>query len=127
MCTLNLLRFQLPLAMLAGLLLLTSAYWGNVHSDLFIEPGKQFVLGGNQRGAIKVAARNVGKAAVDVKERTAAGPLFSKATLKPGQRATLQFAAGSAAVLVNATDTKANLDLRITGEAGLNMSSENKL
>lgn len=127
MLTLNALRFQSPLALLTSLLLLTSACWGNVHSDLFIEPGQQFVLGGNQRGAFKVAARNVGKVAVEVKERPANGALFSKANLKPGQQATLRFAAGSAAVLVNATGTKANLDLRITGEAGLTMSSENKL
>ena len=127
MRVLNAFRFQSPLASLTSLLLLTSACWGNVHSDLFIEPGQQFVLGGNQRGAFKVAARNVGKVAVEVKERPTNGTPFSKATLKPGQQATLRFAAGSAAVLVNATDTKANLDLRITGEAGLNMSSENKL
>lgn len=112
------------LAVMVGLLALTSACWGSVHSDLFIEPGKQFVLGGNQRGAFKVAARNVGKAAVEVKERPTNGALLSKATLKPGQQATLRFAAGSAAVLVNPTATKANLSLRIVGESGLNMSSE---
>ena len=109
----------------AGLLSLTSAYRGNVHSDLYIEPGKQFVLGGGQRGAFKVAARNVGKVSVEVKERPASGALQSKATLKPGQSATLRFAAGSAAVLVNTTSTQANLDLSITGEPGLNMSTEN--
>lgn len=127
MRVLNALRFQSPLTSLTGLLLLTSACWGNVHSDLFIEPGQQFVLGGNQRGAFKVAARNVGKVAVEVKERPADGAPFSKVSLKPGQQATLRFAAGSAAVLVNSTATKANLNLRITGEANLNMSSENKL
>ncbi|UOG76673.1 hypothetical protein MTX78_08725 [Hymenobacter tibetensis] len=74
--------YQSPLAVLVGWLSLTSACWGSVHSDLFIEPGKQFVLGGNQRGAFKVAARNVGKAAVEVKERPASGALLSKGTLK---------------------------------------------
>lgn len=117
-------RRQSPLALFAGLLLLATACWGNIHSDLFIEPGKQFVLGGEQRGAFKVAARNVGKVAVEINERPAGGTLTRKANLKPGQQATLRFAAGSAAVLVNPTGTKANLDLYITGESGLSMTTE---
>ncbi|WP_375433633.1 hypothetical protein [uncultured Hymenobacter sp.] len=115
---------QSPLALFAGLLLLATACWGNVHSNLFIEPGKQFVLGGEQRRAFKIAARNVGKVPVELKERPANGALVGKATLKPGQQATLRFAAGSAAVLVNTTSTKANLDVYITGESGLRMSTE---
>jgi hypothetical protein len=106
------------------LLLLATACWADVHSDLYIEPGKQFVLGGNQRGAFKVAAHNVGKVAVEVKERPANGAVFSKATLNPGQRAILRFAAGSAAVLVNTTTIQANLDLHITGAGGLDMRNQ---
>ena len=111
------------LALLGGLLLLIAAGWGGVHSDLFIEPGQQFVLGGGQRGAFKVAAHNVGKVTVEVQEQTANGTITNKGTLKPKQKTMLRFAAGSAAVLRNAGTGKANLALHITGESGLNMST----
>lgn len=125
MCTSGVLRRQALVVFLAGLLLLAGVSWGGVYSDLFIEPGQQFVLGGGQRGVFQVAARNVGEAAVQVQERTADGTSISKGTLQPKQKNTLRFAAGSAAVLRNATSTKANLNLRITSAAGLNMSTEN--
>ena len=39
---------------------------GTIHSNLFIEPDKQFILGGDQRGAFKVAAKNVGTVPVAI-------------------------------------------------------------
>jgi hypothetical protein len=125
MRTSGVVRFQVPMAFLASLLLLTGASRGNVYSDLFIEPGQQFVLGGGQPGVFQVAARNVGQAAVEVRERAADGTITNKGTLQPKRKTTLRFAAGSAAVLCNTTSTKANLNLRITGPTGLNMSTEN--
>ncbi|MBO0356536.1 hypothetical protein J0X19_01135 [Hymenobacter sp. BT186] len=125
MRTSGVVRFQASVAFLAGLLLLTGASRGTVYSDLFIEPGQQFVLGGGQPGIFQVAARNVGQAAVEVRERAADGTVTNKGTLLPKQKTTLRFAAGSAAVLRNTTSTKANLNLRITGPTGLNMSTEN--
>ncbi|MBD2766713.1 hypothetical protein IC235_02265 [Hymenobacter sp. BT664] len=91
---------------------------GHLHSDLSIEPGKQFLLGGGQRGAFKVVAKNKGKVAVEIKERPRAGGIFGKATLQPGQRGVIRFAAGSTAVLLNSSSTLANLDLTVTGDTG---------
>ncbi|MCC2545293.1 hypothetical protein LJY25_02460 [Hymenobacter sp. BT175] len=105
------------LAVATALALLTAtAGWASIRSNLFIEPRKQFVLGGKQPGAFKVAAHNVGKVAVEFRERPKGGGIFGKATLAPGQQATLRFAAGSAAVVLNPSAETANLQLRITGD-----------
>lgn len=97
---------------------------GTIHSNLFIEPGKQFILGGDQLGAFKVAAKNVGPVPVEIRERPKGGGTFGKATLQPGQSGVLKFAAGSTAVLLNPSATKANLDLTITGDTKLGMTYE---
>ena len=97
---------------------------GTIHSNLFIEPGKQFILGGDQHGAFKVAAKNVGSVPVEIRERPLGGGTFGKATLAPGQSGVLKFAAGSTAVLLNPSGTKANLDLIITGDTKLVMTYE---
>ncbi|WP_310395806.1 DoxX family protein [Hymenobacter sp.] len=97
---------------------------GDVHSVLFIEPGKQFILGGGQRGAFRVVAKNIGTVPVEIRERPQGGGTFGKATLAPGQSGVLKFAAGSTAVLLNPSRVQANLDLIITGGRNLAMTYE---
>ena len=123
--------FPLPAAVRApflafGMLLLLPllAFAGTIYSNLFIEPGKQFILGGDQRGAFKVVAKNVGTVPVEIRERPLGGGTFGKATLAPGRSGVLKFAAGSTAVLLNPSGTKANLDLTITGDTKLGMTYE---
>ena len=89
---------------------------GNLQSDLFIEPSKQFVLGGGQPGEFKVVAKNVGPVPVEFRERPKGGGIFGKGTLAPGQRAVLRFAAGSTAVLLNSSPKQAHLYLTVTGD-----------
>ncbi|TGE29109.1 hypothetical protein [Hymenobacter metallicola] len=116
-----------PLPVLVLLLALSSAFslcWASLNSDLFIQPGKQFVLGGGQPGAFRVAARNVGKVAVEFKERPRGGGIFGRATLQPGQAATLRYMAGSTAVLLNGSAQTANVKLRVTGDTNLRMNYE---
>ncbi|UOQ76781.1 hypothetical protein MUN84_20095 [Hymenobacter sp. 5516J-16] len=72
---------------LAAVCALATSCWANLTSDLFIEAGKQFVLGGGQPGAFKVEARNVGKVPIEIKERPRGGGIFTKTTLAPGARA----------------------------------------
>ena len=112
------------LACLLTLLLPLLTIAGTIHSNLFIEPGKQFILGGDQRGAFKVAAKNVGSVPVEIRERPKGGGIFGKVTLAPGQSGVLKFAAGSTAVLLNPSVTKANLVLTITGDTKLGMTYE---
>ena len=108
------LAFGLPLLALAG----------TIHSNLFIEPGKQFILGGDQRGAFKVVGKNIGTVPVEIRERPKGGGTFGKVTLVPGQSGVLKFAAGSTAVLLNPSAVQANLDLTITGDTKLGMTYE---
>ena len=114
------LRFCVLAILLLPLLVLA----GTIHSNLLIEPGKQFILGGDQRGAFKVAARNVGTVPVEIRERPKGGGTFGKVTLAPGQSGVLKFAAGSTAVLLNPSRQPANLDLTITGDTRLGMTYE---
>ncbi|QIL77762.1 DoxX family protein [Hymenobacter sp. HDW8] len=97
---------------------------GSLKSDLLIEPGKQFALGGGQPGAFRVVARNTGTVSVEIKERPLGGGIFGKATLAPGQRAILRFLPGSTALLLNPSDKKARLDLHVTGDTNLSMGYE---
>ena len=113
-------RFWVLVILLLPLLALA----GTIHSNLFIEPGKQFILGGDQLGAFKVAAKNVGLVPVEIRERPKGGGTFGKVTIQPGQLGVLKFAAGSTAVLLNPSATKANLDLTITGDTKLGMTYE---
>ena len=109
---------------LAILLLPLLALAGTIHSNLSIEPGKQFILGGDQRGAFKVAGKNIGTVPVEIRERPKGGGTFGKVTLAPGQSGVLKFAAGSTAVRLNPSAVQANLDLTITGDTKLGMTYE---
>ena len=112
--------FTLCLLLLSGL----ATSFGGLDSGLIIEPGKQFVLGGGQPGAFRVVARNVGKVAVEFKERPRGGGIFGRATLQPGQSATLRYLAGSSAVLLNPSEQPANVNLHVTGDTRLSMTYE---
>jgi hypothetical protein len=118
-------RPRFGLLTLAAVCALATSCWANLTSDLLIEPGKQFVLGGGQPGAFRVEARNVGKVPVEVKERPRGGGIFTKNTLAPGARGTLRFMAGSTAVLLNPSAVQARLHLKVTGDTrSLSMTYE---
>lgn len=111
------------IALLSGLALLAGG--GPIISLTLIDAGKQFVLGGQQRGAFRVAAHNVGPVPVSVAERRADGAVQERGRLAPGQRAELAFEAGSAALVRNSGEQQARLDFRITGRtSGLGMGYE---
>ena len=116
-------RTLLSTVLLSGSALL--AVCGPITSQTFIEAGKQFVLGGGQRGAFQVAAHNVGPVPVSVAERRPDGAILERGRLEPGQRAELAFEAGSAALVRNLGKQQAQLDFRITGRtSGLGMGYE---
>ena len=105
-----------PLALALGLRANSPApQSGDIHSHLLIEPGKQFILGGDQPGAFRVRGRNAGPVPVEVRERLRTGQLVHRATLVPGQQAGTWFAPGSTALLRNASTQQAVLDLDISG------------
>ena len=118
-------RQRVAVATVALVVFAATACWaGNLHSDLFIEPGKQFALGGTQPGAFRVVARNVGSVPVEIKERPRGGGIFGKGKLAPGQRATLRFMAGSSALVLNPSNQQAHLDITVSGDTNLSMGYE---
>lgn len=102
-----------PLAL--GLLSALATPQVGIHSHLLLEPGKQFVLGGDQPGAFRVRGRNAGPVLVEVRERLRAGQLLHRAVLAPGARASRAFAPGSTALVRNASQQQAVLDLDTSG------------
>ncbi|MCA8829655.1 hypothetical protein [Hymenobacter pini] len=111
-------------AIFVAVFLVVTAYWAGITSNLLIELGKQFVLGGGQPGSFRVEAHNVGKLPVEFKERPRGVGIFGKTTLAPGARATLRFKAGSTALLLNPSGQQARVDLRITSDTRLSMTYE---
>lgn len=113
-------------ALTAGLVLALSLIGcGSINSGLRVDPGKQFVLGGGQRGAFKVDANNVGDVPVRITLRREDGVTTDLGSLEPGASETLNFPAGSAAVVANTSDARvARVDIRVTGDTDLGMRYE---
>lgn len=101
--------------------LLTGCNRSVLQSALIVQPGKQFELGGNQQGAFTIKARNVGDVAVELSERRADGQTVALGRFAPGDRQTIRFAAGSAALVDNSTAKAAQLNLTVTGDKNLSM------
>ena len=110
-------------ALFAAALLSVLALSGacGITSHLVIDAGKQFVLGGAQRGTFRVEARNSGPVPVSVAERQADGTVQERGRLDPGQRARLGFGAGSAALVRNLGARRAELDVNISGDTSFGM------
>ena len=108
---------------IAALALLTAGC-STIHSNLTIEPGQQFVLGGGSRGAFVVDAVNVGPVSVSVAQRLSSGQVVSLGKLSPGQSDQLRFPAGAAALLENHDAQAAKLSLKIRGDTDLGMRYE---
>lgn len=98
---------------------------GTINSTLSLAPGKQFVLGGGQRGAFKVEAENVGDTPVDISIRRDDEAASALGRLEPGRTDTIRFPAGTAAVVASASETQpASLRVRVTGDTDLGMRYE---
>jgi hypothetical protein len=93
-------------------------------SDLTIQPGKQFILGGNQDGAFTVNLRNVGNVSVTVTERKEKGDPESMGQFAPGEQKTLRFSRRTAVLINNAASQPARLFLVVSGDKDLNMQSQ---
>ena len=95
-------------ALLATLpLLLTAAALApnSLHSQLFLAPAEQFLLGGNQEGSFKLDAYNAGKVPVSLSEQLPGGTWQPIAELQPGARTEHRFGAGAAARVRNLSAT----------------------
>ncbi|MFY7746083.1 MAG: hypothetical protein ACOVQY_11690 [Erythrobacter sp.] len=98
---------------------------GTINSNLQIEPGKTFELGGGQEGAFTVTGRNSGPVAVEVLGRAEGSAQAQvRGTVAPGGEVKASFAEGEMALLRNTSATRmARLKLKISGDtSALGMS-----
>ncbi len=111
-------RARAPMLGLVAAVGLAVAASAAITSNLQIEAGETFVLGGGQEGSFTVTGRNTGPVPVDVLgkgEGAAAGVL--RGTVAPGAMLEATFASGEAALMRNTSDSKtARLKLTITGD-----------
>jgi hypothetical protein len=113
-----------PLAAI-GLVIAAPAIGGTINSNLRIEAGQTFELGGGQEGGFTVTGRNTGPVAVEVlgKAEGAAMPV-TRGTVAPGGEVKAGFAPGEMALLRNTSGNReARLKLRVSGDtSALGMS-----
>ena len=112
---------SLPLLAVVALMACSSAGLNGLRSQVRIEVGKQFELGGKQLLGFRVEAQNVGPVAVEIKEESAAGRVTSFGLLQPGQQTKAAFGMGSKALLVNLGPREAKIDVNISNGSGLGM------
>lgn len=92
-----------------------------LNSDLTIQPGRRFELGGNQAGSFTVRLQNVGEVPVTIVEKKATGDSAALGSFAPGEQNTISFAPQSAVFINNATLKPARLFLVISGDKDLSM------
>ena len=98
-----------------------------IRSGLNIPPGEAFLLGGEQRGAFTVTAENVGSVPVSIGPESeprrldaAAGPDVH-VTIEPGERGSMRFERGQAALFTNLGSKTARLRAVIRSDTPLGM------
>ncbi|RNJ63278.1 MAG: hypothetical protein EDM03_02340 [Porphyrobacter sp. IPPAS B-1204] len=101
-----------------------AAQAGSITSNLQIEPGQTFELGGGQEGGFAVTGTNSGPVAVVVLGKAEGAAPVERGIIAPGAAVDAQFAPGEMALLRNTSGQKtARLKLRITGDtSSLGMS-----
>ena len=97
---------------------------GSIKSNLQIEPGQTFELGGGQEGGFAVTGTNTGPVPVVVLSKAEGGTPVERGTVAPGGAVDAKIAPGEMALLRNTSGQKtARLKLTITGDtSSLGMS-----
>jgi hypothetical protein len=97
---------------------------GTINSNLQIDPGQTFELGGGQEGGFVVTGTNTGPVAVVVLSKADGAAAVERGTVAPGGAVDAQIAAGEMALLRNTSSQKtARLKLKVTGDtSSLGMS-----
>ena len=103
------------LAALAPLALSLAGCMGAVNSNLTVQPGQTFLLGGNQPAGFSVAGTNSGSVPVVILTRGQGGDT-PVATVAPGGTFEGDFGAGETALVRNTSDeAEAKVSLTVTG------------
>ncbi|WP_285709116.1 hypothetical protein [Erythrobacter oryzae] len=111
---------RLPAAAVALAFAGTAVSAGEINSNLQIEAGKTFELGGGQPGGFTVTGRNTGPVAVVVLAKGAGesgGAAVVKGRVEPGANVDAAFGAGEQALLRNTSDSRmARMKLVVRGD-----------
>jgi hypothetical protein len=90
---------------------------GTINSNLQIDPGQTFELGGGQEGGFVVTGTNTGPVAVVVLSKADGTAAVERGTVAPGGAVDAQIAPGEMALLRNTSSQKtARLKLKVTGD-----------
>ena len=90
---------------------------GTINSNLQIEPGQTFELGGGQEGGFAVTGTNTGPVAVVVLSKAEGAAAMERGTVAPGGAVDAKIAPGEMALLRNTSGQKtARLKLKISGD-----------
>jgi hypothetical protein len=90
---------------------------GTINSNLQIEPGQTFELGGGQEGGFAVTGTNTGPVAVVVLSKAEGAVAVERGTVAPGGAVDAKIAPGEMALLRNTSGQKtARLKLKISGD-----------
>jgi hypothetical protein len=110
-------RKSAALILAAALSLTAVAEAGSINSNLQIEAGQTFELGGGQPGAFAVTGTNTGSVAVVVLGQREGKAAEVRGTVAPGGKVDANFAAGEMALLRNTSESRtAQLKLKVTGD-----------
>ncbi len=94
----------------------TAVSAGTINSNLQIEAGQTFELGGGQQGGFTVTGRNTGPVAVVVLAKGEGAPVI-KGRVEPGANVEAAIGPGEMALLRNTSGTQmARLKLKISGD-----------
>lgn len=104
-------------AILSLALLGTHAAAGQINSNLQIEAGQTFELGGGQKGGFVVTGKNTGPVAVVVLGQAPGKAAMMRGSVAPGGAVDARFAPGEMALLRNTSARQmARLKLKVTGD-----------
>ncbi|MFM7403054.1 MAG: hypothetical protein ACKO1N_02935 [Erythrobacter sp.] len=110
-------RKSAALILAAALSLTAVAEAGTLNSNLQIEAGHTFELGGGQPAGFTVTGTNTGPVGVAVLGQREGKAAEVRGTVAPGGKVEANFAAGEMALLRNTSDSRmARLTLKITGD-----------
>ncbi|MEQ1623721.1 MAG: hypothetical protein ABL870_03465, partial [Sediminibacterium sp.] len=100
--------------------------FSSLSSVTTIQPKQQFVLGNNEHGNFKVAAKNISNQPIKVHFAPIDGGSHSIQTIQPNETVSLRVEKNTALVFANPSNDTINVSLHVKGDLGLSMGYQNK-
>ncbi|MEY2903838.1 MAG: hypothetical protein RLY89_2944 [Bacteroidota bacterium] len=117
---------QLTVLLASILVLSACSLFTSLSSVTTIQPKQQFVLGNNEHGNFKVAAKNLSNQPVKVHFAPIDGGSHSVQTIQPNETVSLKVEKNTALVFANPSNDTINVSLHVKGDLGLSMGYQNK-